>query len=152
VDVGSSNFEQTVEVDRGSANGVVVGQPVVSAGGLVGSVTAVSSHLATVTVLDDPSFTVGVKVARTGVVGAAIGEGQGNNEQVVDVNVGQAVKRGEPLVTSGLPLEHFPANIPVGTVTSVYSPPGALQLDISMKPLADLQDLQFVQVLLWSPQ
>ncbi|MBV8200292.1 MAG: rod shape-determining protein MreC, partial [Acidobacteria bacterium] len=102
VGTGSANFEQTIEVDRGSDDGVAVGQPVVAAGGLVGSVSAVSPHLATVTVLDDPSFTVGVRVEPSLVVGAATGEGQGNSLQVEDVNVGETVKKGDYLVTSGL--------------------------------------------------
>jgi rod shape-determining protein MreC len=152
VDLGAANFEQTVELDRGTANGVAVGQPVVSAGGLVGSVTSVSAHLATVTLLDDPSVTVGVRVARTGVVGAASGEGEGNPLQVEDVNAGSPVRRGDALVTSGLQLEHFPAGIPVGRVAAVSSPAGALQLQISVDPFADLVNLQFVRVLLWSPQ
>ncbi|MGH9107181.1 MAG: rod shape-determining protein MreC [Acidimicrobiales bacterium] len=152
IDLGSSNFEQSIEINRGSAYGVAVGQPVVSAGGLVGQVTGVSSHLATVTLMDDPSFTVGVRDVRSGVVGAAVGEGQGNSLAVVDVNVGDQVKKGDPLVTSGLSLEHFPAGVPVGRVALESSQPGVLQLTISMKPLADLVNLQFVRVLLWSPQ
>ncbi len=152
VDLGAANFEQTVELDRGSADGLSLGQPVVSAGGLIGSITAVSSHLSTVTLLDDPSVTVGVRVPGTAVVGAAVGEGEGNPLQVEDVNVGSRVGRGDDLVTSGLQLEHFPAGIPVGRVLSVSSPAGALQLAISASPFADLVDLQFVRVLLWSPQ
>jgi len=194
VGLGSANFEQTVEVNRGSDNGVAVGEPVVSAGGLVGSVSAVSAHLSTVTLLDDPSFTVGVEVVSKSttptssaskkgkasrasgpgsvpsagaaapkggavvssggavVVGAATGQGAGNALSVQGVDVGSNVKRGDELVTSGLQLEHFPGGIPVGTVTSVYSPPGALQLSISMEPFVDLGDLQVVQVLLWSAQ
>jgi rod shape-determining protein MreC len=150
VQVGSSNFEETVQIDRGSANGVVVGQPVVSAGGLVGSVSLVSVHLATVTLVDDPTSVVGVRDVHSGVVGAAKGEGQGFNLQVEDLNVGDAIKRGDQLVTSGLTLENFPAGIPVGTVTSVSS--GTLTLQVSLKPLVDLSNLQFVRVLLWSPQ
>jgi rod shape-determining protein MreC len=152
VDLGSSNFEQTIEVNQGSASGIAVGQPVVSSGGLIGKVAAVSSRLATITLLDDPSFTVGVRTVSTEVVGAAIGEGEGNSLQVENVNLGERVKKGDPLVTSGLPLEDYPAGIPVGTVTSVSSPTGALQLAITAKPLANLVNLQFVRVLLWSPQ
>lgn len=152
VGLGSSNFEQSIEIDMGSADGVVVGQPVVASGGLVGSVESVSSHLASVSVLDDPGFTVGARVVGTGVVGAAVGDGEGNPLQVEDVNIGEQVKKGDALVTSGLPLEHFPAGLPVGTVMSVSSPSGALQLVIRARPFADLADLQFVRVLLWSPQ
>jgi rod shape-determining protein MreC len=152
IDLGSANFEQTMEINRGSGSGVALGEPVVSSGGLVGSVTAVSGHLATVTLLDDPSFAVGVRVVGSGVVGAATGQGQGNPLSVQDIDVGARVKRGDELVTSGLQLEQFPAGIPVGTVTSVFSPPGGLQQDISMKPLASLDNLQLVRVLLWSAQ
>ena len=150
VQVGSSNFEETVQIDRGSANGVAVGQPVVSAGGLVGSVSLVSAHLATVTLIDDPTSVVGVRDVHSGVVGAAKGEGLGFNLQVEDLNVGDTIKRGDQLVTSGLTLEDFPAGIPVGTVTSVSS--GTLTLQVSLKPLVNLSNLQFVRVLLWSPQ
>jgi rod shape-determining protein MreC len=152
IDIGSANFEQSIEVNRGSGSGVAVGQPVVSAGGLIGSVTSVSTHVATVTLLDDPSFTVGVRVVSSGIVGAAAGEGQGNPLQVENIDVGSRVKPGDVLVTSGLEGERFPAGIPVGTVGSVYSPPGGLQLDMSAKPYADLVNPQFVRVLLWSPQ
>ena len=152
IDIGSANFEQSIEVNRGADDGVVVGQPVVSGGGLIGKVISVSTNLATVDLIDDPSFTVGVRVVRTGVVGAASGLGQGNPLQIEDVNVGAGVKRGDVLVTSGLQVEYFPPGIPVGTVSSVSSPPGGLQLEISANPYANLVNLQFVRVLLWSPQ
>jgi len=169
VDLGSANFEQSIEVDRGSDSGIAVGQPVISSGGLVGSISAASAHLATITLLDDPSFTVGVRVlpttgrrdngapnngaAASDVVGAVVGEGQGNQLEVADINVGERVEKGDALVTSGLaPVELFPTGLPVGKVVAVSSPAGALQLTISAQPLADLVNLQFVRVLLWSPQ
>jgi rod shape-determining protein MreC len=152
IDVGSANFEQTIEINRGSTDGIAVGQPVVSGGGLTGKVSSVSAHLATVTLVDDPSSVVGVRVLSTGVVGAAAGEGEGNLLQVENVEVGAQVKRGDALVTSGLQGEDFPAGIPVGTVASVNAPAGGLQLSMAAKPYANLVDLQFVRVLLWSPQ
>ena len=84
------------------------------------------------------------------VVGAAVGRGDGNQLQVLDVNIGEEVKKGDWLVTSGLDM--FPAGFPVGRLTAVSSPTGALQQSISVPPLADLGNLQFVRVLLWSPQ
>jgi rod shape-determining protein MreC len=152
IEIGSANFEQSIELNCGATSGVTVGDPVVSAGGLIGSVTAVSTHLATVTLLDDPSFTVGVRVVTSGIVGAAAGEGQGNLLQVENVEVGAQVKPGDALVTSGLQGERFPPGIPVGTVASVFAPAGGLQLSLAARPYADLSNLQFVRVLLWSPQ
>ena len=152
IDIGSANFEQSIEVNCGSSSGVAVGQPVVSAGGLIGNVTSVSHHLATVTLLDDPSFTVGVRVVSSGIVGAAAGEGQGNLLQVENVEVGAHVKRGDALVTSGLQGERFPPGIPSAPSPRSTLPAGGLQLAMSAKPYADLVNLQFVRVLLWSPQ
>jgi rod shape-determining protein MreC len=93
-----------------------------------------------------------VRDVRTGVIGAVVGEGEGNQLDVEDVNVGERVKKGDALVTSGLSVEHFPSGIPVGKVTSVFSSAGDLQLVMSAQPLADIVNLQFVQVLLWSSQ
>lgn len=152
VDLGSANFEQSVEINRGSDNGIAIGQPVVTEGGLVGRVTAVSAHLATVTLIDDPSSVVGVRVVRTGVIGAAAGEGLGNPLRAQDINLGSRVRKGDKLVTSGLQLADYPAGLPVGTVTSVSAPAGALQLSVDVKPLANLVNLELVRVLLWSPQ
>lgn len=152
IDLGSANFEQSIEIDRGSSSGIAVGQPVVTSGGLVGSVASVTAHLATVTLIDDPTFSVGVRDVHSGVVGVAVGEGAGNSLEVENVNVGQRVKKGDYVVTSGLSLEHFPEGLPVGTVQFAGAPSGALQLEVSVKPLADLVNLQFVRVLLWSPQ
>lgn len=152
VDLGSANFEQSIEIDRGSNSGVAIGQPVVSAGGLVGRVTAVASRVATVTLIDDPSSVVGVRVVRSGVIGAAAGEGQGNSLSVEDVNVGSLIRKGDTVVTSGLQLADYPAGLPVGKVTSVFAPPGALQLSVAVEPLANLVNLELVRVLLWSPQ
>ena len=79
IDNGSSNFENTVTVDKGTTSGIAVGQPVVAAGGLVGSVAAVSSRTATVVLLTDPTFAVGVRL------------------DAVNVGTAQGVGRGEPL-------------------------------------------------------
>jgi rod shape-determining protein MreC len=152
IDLGSANFEQSIEINRGETAGITVGQPVVSGGGLIGKVSSASANLATVTLLDDPSSVVGVRVVRTGVVGAAAGEGEGNLLQVENVDVGARVRLGDSLVTSGLQGEDFPAGIPVGTVTSLSAPVGGLQLALAAKLYANLVNLQFVRVLLWSPQ
>jgi cell shape-determining protein MreC len=65
---------------------------------------------------------------------------------------GVKLKAGDTLVTSGLQLERFPGDIPVGTVHSVTQPPGALQENVTISPVVDLSKLEFLQVLQWSPQ
>ena len=153
IDIGSANFEQSIEMDRGSADGVVVGQPVVSGGGLIGKVTSVSAHLATVDLLDDPSFTVGVRVVAPVWSVQPRAWARANPLQVEDVNVGRRRETGrraghERPAGRALPRRHPGRHASLGQLaagrpsSSPYRP----------TRYADLVNLQFVRVLLWSPQ
>lgn len=149
---GSSNFDSVYEINRGSKAGLAVGYPVVAAGGLVGTVSSVTPHDATITVLTDPSFDAGVAIPHSSAVGVASGYGQGSPLHVADVPAGTAVARGEVLSTSGLQFEKFPPGIPVGRVLSVSTPTGSLQESITLAPLVDPSQQAVVTVLIWSGQ
>ena len=56
------NFERTVQINKGTSQGIDVGQPVVAGNGLVGKVTASSRTHATVTLIDNPGFGIGVRL------------------------------------------------------------------------------------------
>jgi rod shape-determining protein MreC len=62
--IGSSpsNFDQRVEIDRGSLDGIKVGMPVVNDAGLVGKITNLSPETAIVMLVTDPQYHVPVKV------------------------------------------------------------------------------------------
>jgi rod shape-determining protein MreC len=57
-----SNFDQTVEIDKGSNDGLEIGQMVVVGQVLVGKITEVQSDRATVMLITDARFSVAVKV------------------------------------------------------------------------------------------
>lgn len=64
IDVGSSNFDSTFVIGKGTTSGMAVGEPVVAAGGLVGIIVApVSARTATVDLITDPNFVVGIALA-----------------------------------------------------------------------------------------
>lgn len=154
IDNGSSNFETSITIDKGTANGIAVGQPVVAAGGLVGSVSEASSHTATVTLLTDPTFAAGILLPG-GNVGLAQGVGRADPLRVTVVSTTlptPKLKKGEIVVTSGLDLEKFPANIPVGRVLSSVIQPGESEPDVTIQPLVALDQLRFLQVVIWSRQ
>lgn len=160
IDRGSSNFQNTVTIDKGSANGLAVGQPVVAAGvgsapgGLVGNIGSVSKRTATVDLLTDPSFVVGVALDPLN-TGTAEGIGAGNPLRVTVITTNQPapkVTKGAALVTSGLQGEAYPPGIPVGTVASAVTAPGSQEPTITLKPLVDLAQLDIVTVEFWSPQ
>ncbi|MDJ0771271.1 MAG: rod shape-determining protein MreC [Ilumatobacter sp.] len=62
--IGSSpsNFDQRVEIDRGSRDGIRVGMPVVNNAGLVGKITFAAPEVSTVMLVTDPQYSVPVKV------------------------------------------------------------------------------------------
>ena len=152
VDTSSSNFELSVQVNRGTSSGVAAGMPVVAAAGLVGRVVEVSAKRATVLLLTDPTFSVGVRLTANGDTGVANGRGRDNPMTIDLVPPNTRLNHGDLLLTSGLQLERFPKGIPVGRVDAVKQQPGALQEDVTMNPIVDLSRLEFVQVLQWSPQ
>ncbi|HET9691405.1 MAG TPA: rod shape-determining protein MreC [Acidimicrobiales bacterium] len=165
IDQGSSNFDNAITLDKGSADGLAVGQPVVAAGvggpaggatpgGLVGSVGAVSAHTATVDLLTDPGAVVGVSLPGAN-TGTAEGVGPGSPLKVTVISTAAAppqVHKGDAVATSGLPLERYPAGIPVGTVASVTTSSTNAEPAVTLKPLVDLGRLDVVEVELWSPQ
>ena len=154
IDDGSSNFDNTLTVDKGTTSGLAEGQPVVAAGGLVGTIRMVTAHTATVELLTDPSFAVGVSL-QGGNVGSAAGQGRALPMHIT-VDTTQLpvpkMKPGDPVVTSGLKLEKFPPGIPVGKVTRVATAPAADEPEIDIVPYVNTAQLSYVQVLLWSPQ
>ena len=58
----ASNFDRTVDINQGSAQGVQVGMPVITNGGLVGRIMKVYSDRSTVRLVTDPNFSMAVKV------------------------------------------------------------------------------------------
>lgn len=152
IDTSSSNFELSVQINRGSDNGIAVGMPVVSGAGLVGRIGEVSARRSTVLLLTDPTFSVGVRLTTNGAVFVADGDGRGNPLTLELVDASQKVNVGDKLVTSGLNLAQYPKDIPVATVRTVKSQPGQLQQVVTVDPTVDLSRLEYVRVLQWSPQ
>jgi rod shape-determining protein MreC len=146
----TSNFSHSVEIDKGSKDGLKVNMPVVAGDGLVGRVQQVTSSHAIVQLLTDPDFKVGVRVVPTGVLGTAKGQGEGD-PLVVDtgLDAGAKVDQHTPLTTSGADNSRYPASIPIGTVRGSEAGSGGLTLDLLVEPYVDTQRLSFVSVLLW---
>ncbi len=143
----------TLEVDKGSDDGVRQDQPVVSGDGLVGKVTDVTAGTSVVTLITDHTSGVSVKVldraGDPGVVVPSVGDPRDLLVQTLPPRSKVAV--GDNVVTSGARagrLESlFPADIPVGTVSRVVPGELALSQQVHMRPDADLRHLDFVQIL-----
>lgn len=146
---GISNFDHTIEIDKGTKDGVQAGMPVVSGKGLVGKVLSATSDHAIVELITAPDFRVGVKLVPDNVLGTARGTGPGD-PLTVDTGLAADTKlaKGGVVTTSGTDRSAFPPSIPVGRVTRTDRAEGGLTLNLVVEPLVDTQRLSFVSVLL----
>ena len=147
-----SNFSHAVQIDKGSDDGLAVGMPVATGAGLAGRITQVSANSATVDLITDPEIRVGVRLASTGDLGTARGQGRGD-PLVVDSSIGPRVEiaAGEGVVTSGVDRSVYPPGIPVGTVKTSRSGSGGLALELVVEPSVDFDRLSYLTVLQWQP-
>lgn len=145
-----SNFSHSLDINKGSDDGIQEGMAVVNGAGLVGQVVQVTGSRSTVQLITDPDFAVGIRLLPSGVTGTARGQGRGD-DLVVDTGLeaeSEDVPRpGTSLTTSGLELSDFPESIPVGKVREVREAGGGF-LELFVRPMADTEKLSFVTVLL----
>lgn len=137
----------TIEVDKGSDDGLAEGMPVVTAAGLVGRLETVDRSRSTVRLATHPEFRVGVRLVGSQDEGLARGGGR-TGFLVLDAGIGldAVVGAGEVVVTSG-GRSRFPADIPVGRV---LDPDNDAELNraVVVEPAASLENLSFLNVLL----
>jgi len=147
-----SNFESySIEIDRGTNDGLRRGMPVVTSAGLVGRVSEVQDGFSQVRLLHQPDFPLGIRVVGAGEVALARGQGIGEDLQVKEgITEETAIKVGDPVVTSGIEGSSYPPDLAVGVISGVEFDSRLLEQEISVRPVADLADLRFVTVILWT--
>jgi rod shape-determining protein MreC len=151
VDSYSSNFTATITLDKGRADGVDVGYPVVGAGGLVGQVIQSFHHSAIVQLITDGQSKVGVTFGNQ-LTGIVDGQGPSSSMTADLVAPHTPLHKGEVMFSSSLQAAAFPPGIPVATVLSFHTAAGASQETIHVDPAADLSQLAYVDVVQWVPQ
>lgn len=118
LDVDLDPTRQRLLLNAGSRNGVLHGQSVIDAGGLVGQIIEVTPTTAVVLLLTDPDHAIPVAVARTGVRLVAYGTGNSGELELRNVPLSSDVRTGDVVITSGLG-GRFPPGFPVGTITAL---------------------------------
>jgi len=151
IDEPLSNFERTIELNKGSNDGIEVGMPVEAGRGLVGRVVQVVRNRSRVELITDASFGVAVRLVRSGDIGVARGNGDGSLLTIEFVKVDTVVIPGESVVTSGLEGSLFPGGILVGTVVSARPDPVTGFQEVDVAPVVDSDRLSLVQVVLFTP-
>jgi rod shape-determining protein MreC len=143
----------TIRVDKGSDDGVKVGQPVINEEALIGRVTDVIGSSAQVTLITDQTMKVPARAGRRGVFGIVEPSSVGNPTDLVmkfvapgaNLNVGDRVlTRGTEPQDRGRSL--YPVGLPIGQITRIDNE-GTDTQEVHLRPFADMRSLDVVQIL-----
>jgi rod shape-determining protein MreC len=149
----SSLWFNTITINRGTVNGVALNMPVVTAGGIVGRVIAVSPWTAQVMMITDEKAAAGAivgQLSESGALGSVRGLGESGLIEMHYVSGLQKVEVGDYILTTGQD-GIYPPGLSVGEVVQVKHGTATQPHQILIKPGAKLDQLEEVAVLLYHP-
>lgn len=145
VAVSPDPFSHEIVINKGSRDGVEVGQAILDANGLMGQVEQTSSFTSRVLLVSDSSHAVPVEVVRNGLRAILLGNGDTNTLELVHVPDTADIREGDLLVSSGLG-GRFPKGYPVAEVDNISKEQGEPFVKIEATPLADLNKSRLILV------
>ncbi|WP_369960438.1 rod shape-determining protein MreC [Pseudomonas benzenivorans] len=151
IGIDPNPFTHRILIDKGEKDGVLLGQPVLDARGLMGQVVEVMPYTSRVLLLTDTTHSIPVQVNRNGL--RAIASGTGNPERLELRHVADTadIKEGDLLVSSGLG-QRFPAGYPVATVSEVVHDSGQPFAIVRAVPTAKLNRSRYMLLVFTDPR
>jgi rod shape-determining protein MreC len=147
--------EQTVTINKGTADGITAQETVIDGDGLVGKTITVGRNSATVLLADDRTFTVGARTeAKQLELGSVSGGGPSQPMSLTLLNPGTPLTVGEQLVTIGSNAQDTPfvPEVPIGKITHVSSlPTGGLEQTATVQPYVDFTSIDILAVVVHAP-
>ena len=146
----AATFSQTITIDAGSNDGVTKDMTVIGELGLVGVVKSTTSSSAIVLLMSDPTFRIGVRIARSQSVGVLLGEGDSNYTlQLLDPS--GSIEKDDVLLSLGSDNNRpFVPGVPVGYVKSVNDSRLTLTQEAVVNSYSNLGSLGVVSVIISS--
>lgn len=140
-----SNLLHYLIVDRGAQDGLAVGMPVITARGLVGTITAVYPNSARVMLLTDPSSSVNALIQSSRATGVVQGLGsRGLTMRYVEQS--EQVEVGDIVLTSGLG-GNLPKRLVIGQVTAVNRSDVEMFQEIRVQSAVNFDRLEAVLII-----
>ena len=142
------SFTHTVTIDQGSRAGIKPNLTVVNGSGLVGVVKSVFPNSSIVLLASDPSFKIGVRVARNQSIG--ILSGQGSNSGILELLDNTAkLKKNDVLLSRGSNNNSpFVPGVPVGIIKKSSDSTNSVSQVADVTFYANLNALGIVSVIL----
>jgi rod shape-determining protein MreC len=146
---GVSNFENIITIDKGSADGISTGMPVVTGGStgprLVGHIVEVAEHASTVMLITDRDAATAARLVDTRQSGLL--EGQGDADMKMSfLNADVAVEPGAVVETNGYQEGLYPPNITIGEVSRFVPATSTTESFVTVRPAVDFSTLDYVAV------
>ena len=149
----SSIWFNTITINRGSSSGIALNMPVVTGGGIVGRVIALSPWTAQVMMVTDEKAAAGAIVGQlsgSGSLGSVRGLGTSGLIEMRYVSGLEKVEVGDYVLTTGQD-GIYPPGLNVGEVVQVKQGTATQAHQILIRPGARLDKLEEVAVLLYHP-
>jgi rod shape-determining protein MreC len=139
-----SPWFKTIMIDKGDADGVIKGSPVLVSEGIVGQIIKVSSYYSRVLLITDRNSAVDALVQNTRVRGMVKGNNQDKCTFVYALRTDE-IRPGEMIVSSGLD-QVFPKGLKIGRILDVKKTHSQLFQDITIETSVDFDKLEDVLV------
>ncbi len=148
INVSPDPYSRRILINKGGNHGVLEGQAVLEANGLMGQVVQVMPFSSWVLLISDASHVTPVEVSRNGERALARGgQNSGTDLELEFVVPNQDIQVGDSLISSGMGLV-YPKNYPVAEVVSVTHSPGQPYATIRARPKAQFSSTRHVMLVL----
>jgi rod shape-determining protein MreC len=147
-----TDWSSTIQINKGTGDGVRQDQPVITGDGLVGRIAQASSGTATVQLITDGEAAVDAAIVPDGTSGLVrTPVGDPNDLQLDFVRKVTSIRKGQTVITSGFKrgsLESlYPRGIPIGAIREVDRDELEAYRRVHVDPFADFRRIDLVQVL-----
>ncbi|MCZ6797180.1 MAG: rod shape-determining protein MreC [Gammaproteobacteria bacterium] len=144
--VDQNPYRQLIEINKGTLDGVEIGQAVIDAYGVMGQVIHVNQHTSTTILISDPEHAIPVQFIRNGTRSVAFGNGSSDQLELRYLPATADIRVNDELVTSGLG-GRFPADYPVATVVAINEDLIHGFVSVLVKPQARLDSSREVLII-----
>lgn len=147
VAVATDPFSHQIVINKGSANGVYDGQPVLDNRGIVGQIMSVGRGTARVLLISDQSHGISLRAERNGIRVLARGTGDLQRLELLFIPHSTELELGDKLMSSGLG-GVFPEGYPVAEIIELDRDERLQYARVVARPYAQLDRIRTV-LLLW---
>ncbi len=146
IGLDTSPAVQSIIIDKGTNDGIVVGMPVESSRGLVGRIFRAAPGSSQVVLLTDNASAIPARLGNSRAAGILAGGGPGGDLAIDWIDLQHQLEVGEVVLTSGLGGD-FPQDIVIGRVIDVQRSEAELFQRALVQPATDFETLEIVFVI-----